>query len=303
MQYLFLIWCIFLLTGGYSKKSVLQPLLHDLSGDWAGTGFTVIAVPSFTDTNNGFDVKLFHTHETLTFSPIHEKIRNAGAESEIFLSALTYLQRITDINTKDEVHIEPGMWFHQPANSDYDEILWRAGNIPHGNSFLAGSVEFKETKKAPVFENVNSLPFDQGHPDNRPSGSNYTAGYENPKLPVSMVGKYPGAGEHNVVLNPVEFLKQDLAGQTVLCTKMIKISANLTKGGVLNIPFLKDEATADQIEATFYIEKVQEGNLIFWQLQYVQTVIIDFPVFGVPPVISWPHISVATLRKLAGEYL
>jgi len=303
MKYLFLIWCIFLLTGGYSKKSVLQPLLHDLSGDWAGTGFTVIAVPSFTDTNNGFDVKLFHTHETLTFSSIHEKIRNAGAESEIFLSALTYLQRITDLNTKDEVHIEPGMWFHQPANSDYDEILWRAGNIPHGNSFLVGSVEFKETKKAPVFEDVNSLPFDQGHPDNRPSGSNYTAGYENPKLPVSMVGKYPGAGEHNVVLNPVEFLKQDLAGQTVLCTKMIKISSNLTQGGVLNIPFLKEEATADQIEATFYIEKVQEGNLIFWQLQYVQTVIIDFPVFGVPPVISWPHISVATLRKLAGEYL
>jgi len=62
------------------------------------------------------------------------------------------------------------------------------------------------------------------------------------------------------------------------------------------------EAAANQMEATFYIEKVQEGNSIFWQLQYIQNVIIDFPVLG-SPMISWPHISVATLRKLAGEYL
>jgi len=302
MQYLFLIWCIFLLTGGYSKKSTLQPLLHDLSGDWAGTGFTVIAVPSFTDTTNGFDLKLFHTHETLTFSPIHENIRNAAADSEIFLSALTYLQRITDFNTKVEVHIEPGMWFYQPPNHDFSEILWRAGNIPHGNSFLVGSVEYSETKKAPVFENISSIPFDQGHPENRPTGTNYTAGYENPKLPISMVGIYPGAGEHNVVMSPVEFLKQDLAQQTVLSTKMLKISSTLSQGGILNIPFLKQEASADQIEATFYIEKVQEGDEIFYQLQYVQTVTIDFPVLG-SQIISWPHISVATLRKLAGEYL
>jgi len=291
-----------LITGGYSKKSTLQPILHDLSGDWAGTGFTVIAVPSFTNTATGFDLKLFHTYETLTFSPIHENIRNAAADTEIFLSALTYLQRITDVNTKVEVHIEPGMWFYQPPDDDFSEVLWRAGNIPHGNSFLVGSVDYSETMKAPVFENISSIPFDQGHPENRPTGTNYTAGYENPKLPISMVGIYPGAGDNNVVMSPVEFLKQDLAQQTVLSTKMLKISSTLSQGGILNIPFLKQEASADQIEATFYIEEVQEGDAIFYQLQYVQTVIIDFPVGG-SPIISWPHISVATLRKLAGEYL
>jgi len=88
----------------------------------------------------------------------------------------------------------------------------------------------------------------------------------------------------------------------VLSTKTIKISTSLAQGGVLNIPFLKEEASAAKMEATFYIEKVQEGSAIFWQLQYIQTVIIDFPVGG-SGIISWPHISVATLRKLAGEYL
>lgn len=39
----------------------------------------------------------------------------------------------------------------------------------------------------------------------------------------------------------------------------------------------------------------------FLQLQYTQKVILDFPVFGVPPAnkvsqIKWPHISVATLK-------
>jgi len=302
MKYLFLIWCIFLLSGGYSKKSILQPLLHDLSGDWAGTGFTVIGVPDFTNKDFGFEVKLFHTHETLTFSSVHERIRNAGDEFEDFLSAITYLQRITDINTKNEVHIEPGMWFFQPASADYSEILWRAGNIPHGNSFLAGSVEYKETRKAPEFENISAIPFFQGQPDTRTNGNNYTAPYDNPKLPISMVGIYPGAGERNVVISPAEFLKQDLAQQTVLSTTSLKISTSLAQGGVLNIPFLKEEASTAQMEATFYIEKVQEGSSIFWQLQYIQAIIIDFPVLG-SPIVSWPHISVATLRKLAGEYL
>jgi hypothetical protein len=39
------------------------------------------------------------------------------------------------------------------------------------------------------------------------------------------------------------------------------------------------------------------------QLQYVQTVILNFPLLpaGKPPVpFSWPHVSVATLRKTFG---
>jgi len=41
----------------------------------------------------------------------------------------------------------------------------------------------------------------------------------------------------------------------------------------------------------------------FMQLQYVQTVLLNFPLLpaGKPPVpFSWPHVSVATLRKTFG---
>jgi len=306
MQYLFLIWCIFLLSGGYSKKTDkvdFQQILHDLSGHWVGTGFTLIAVPSFTDLNNGFDLKLFHTHETLLFSGVRERIRNAGAAEEIFLSSITYLQQITDITTNEELHIEPGIWFHEPSDIPH---LFRAGNIPHGNSFIAGSVVVKQEKTGPVFENITSTPFPQGFEEQKFSGDNYTAPYENPTLPFTMRSKYSREGEHNVVLFPAEYLKKDIEGQNILDTKTIEISSIETPGlgGVLNIPFLAVEANTAQVEATFYIEKVKDPNgSTFYQLQYIQEVYLDFPVLGLPDVITWPHVSVATLRKQAGEYI
>jgi len=303
MQYLFLVWCIFLLTGSYSKtdKVDLQQILHDLSGHWVGTGFTLIAVPSFTDPDHGFDLKLFHSHETLLFSGVRERIRNAGAEEDIFLSSITYFQQVTDISTNEELHVEPGVWFHEPNTTA--PRLWRAGNIPHGNSFLAGSVLVKEEKKRPTFENITSLPFPQGFEDQKFFGSPYTAEYENPTLPATMPSKYSSVGQKNVVIFPTEFLKADIEGQNICNTKTIEISSiENDLGGVLNIPFLGVEANVAQVEATFYLEKVKDkSGTIFWQLQYIQEVYLDFPVLGGDFVITWPHVSVATLRKQAGE--
>jgi hypothetical protein len=73
-------------------------------------------------------------------------------------------------------------------------------------------------------------------------------------------------------------------------------------GGITNIPFINVNANATSLTAIFWIETVQNPDgSTFLQLQYTQTVILDFPVFGPPPSnpvvpISWPHISVATLR-------
>jgi hypothetical protein len=36
------------------------------------------------------------------------------------------------------------------------------------------------------------------------------------------------------------------------------------------------------------------------QLQYVQTVFLNFPILGTTTNFSWPHISVATLQKTFG---
>ena len=46
-------------------------------------------------------------------------------------------------------------------------------------------------------------------------------------------------------------------------------------------------------------ESGHRGREAFMQLQYAQMTILNFGILGVPaaPILGWPHISVATLRK------
>jgi hypothetical protein len=90
-------------------------------------------------------------------------------------------------------------------------------------------------------------------------------------------------------------------------------------GGVENIPFLDGgiptesqgpNAQTALVYATFWIEEVTPKNRApFMQLQYAQFTALNFPIFAAlhpapgsttPPALtnlSWPHVSVATLRK------
>lgn len=84
-------------------------------------------------------------------------------------------------------------------------------------------------------------------------------------------------------------------------------------GGIENIVFLEGgeptgavgpNALTSLVYATFWIEKVtREGGEHFMQLQYAQMTILNFGILGAPPaapILGWPHISVATLRKTFG---
>ena len=77
-------------------------------------------------------------------------------------------------------------------------------------------------------------------------------------------------------------------------------------GSIGNIPFLQTNANAATVFATFWIEKIKgpTPETGFVQLQYVQTVLLNFPIVkpGSPPGanLSWPHVSVATLQKAFG---
>jgi hypothetical protein len=74
-----------------------------------------------------------------------------------------------------------------------------------------------------------------------------------------------------------------------------------TGGGIENIPFLKKNANAATMFATFWIERIADSTSGFMQLQYVQTVLLNFPSSPNSDVIlSWPHVSVATLQKTFG---
>jgi hypothetical protein len=128
----------------------------------------------------------------------------------------------------------------------------------------------------------------------------------------------------DVILDPVKLLTAALSGQTIERMVVIKVAtvASLSQvppgggspasspingggGGIQNIPFVTKNADAATVFATFWIEKIKGPTVDtgFMQLQYVQTVLLNFPLLkpGSAPVpLSWPHVSVATLQKTFG---
>ena len=138
-----------------------------------------------------------------------------------------------------------------------------------------------------------------------------------------------GVPMQDVILDPTKLLTAALSNQVIETMVVINIAtvASLVQtqpdpsggppttktiaftgggGGVENIPFLQANADAAIVFATFWIEKIQgpTADTGFMQLQYVQTVLLNFPIIKPapqPPVpFSWPHVSVATLQKTFG---
>ncbi|MDR3714176.1 MAG: heme-binding protein [Puia sp.] len=143
----------------------------------------------------------------------------------------------------------------------------------------------------------------------------------NGQIPATILGLLL----QDVINDPVKLLTAALNGQVIEKMAVIEIStiasipvvdpANPAKsipknfpgggGGIENIPFLQTNADAATMFATFWIEEIQgpTPDTNFFQLQYVQTVFLNFPIIAPPatPVpFTWPHVSVATLRKVFG---
>ncbi len=110
-----------------------------------------------------------------------------------------------------------------------------------------------------------------------------------------------GLTYQETVQDPTLVLKAQIAGQTIINTVVIAISTAIPDPSnpsnvfnhLVNIPFVNKNAKATQLDAIFWVEIVERPNgATFVQLQYVQRVILDF--VG----IHWPHISVATLKRI-----
>lgn len=139
-------------------------------------------------------------------------------------------------------------------------------------------------------------------------------------LPTTILG----VPMQDVILDPAKLLTAALSGQTIERMVVINIAtvASLSRepagggtpvpmkiegggGGLQNIPFVTKNADAATVFATFWIEKIKgpTPDSGFMQLQYVQTVLLNFPLLnpGATPVpLSWPHVSVATLQRTFG---
>lgn len=162
--------------------------------------------------------------------------------------------------------------------------------------------------------------------------SNLTPAAENFRTPAGNTPAIPlpttilGVPMQDVILDPVTLLTAALSDQVIERMVVINIATvgSLTQaqpgpgspppktitftgggGGIENIPFLQTNADAATLFATFWIEQIQGPTVdtSFLQLQYVQTVFLNFPLLraGAAPVpLSWPHVSVATLQKTFG---
>jgi hypothetical protein len=312
-------------------------LLAELAGTWHGKGFNLIARPDKQGANVIF-LELNQTSETLRLEPIATSIPNRGnAQGDIDLAGLTYLQKISDSVTGGALHIEPGIWVNIPKTNAPPETpsIARMGSIPHGNALLAEGTAIRVKPAGGTFNiaPVNTAPFPQGSPI--PKGGTpafpptTNPGFPEFNLAVPNNFRTP-AGDtpptplpatidtipmQDVINDPTRLLQQAIKGQDIeeMVVLQIATAATLNQstgvvpvndgGGIENIPFLQTNANSALAFATFWIEKIKHPAHHFMQLQYVQTVLLNFPILppGKPPVpFSWPHVSVATLRKTFG---
>ena len=287
-----------------SAATVLAELgpLGDLPGTWSGHGFNLIARPDFEGGNDIF-LELNPTDERLKFDAIGGPIPNRGsAMDDIEIFGLHYLQQVSDQDTGGAIHTEPGLWLNVPATTEPAQLptVVRLATIPHGTAVLLQGTSSQLTGP-PVIDQANTVPFPIGSAEPTPGASNGFPEYDLGAPSRFRTTPTPPLVTQAVVSDPNSVLTSVIAGQTITATTALHVStvtnpAKHTLGGAETIPFLGTNADVGHVSATFWIETVQlpapYQDRYFLQLQYTQTVFLSF--LG----LSWPHVSVATLRKV-----
>jgi|tagenome__1003787_1003787.scaffolds.fasta_scaffold20935996_1 hypothetical protein len=270
--------------------------LADLPGFWEGTGFGLIARPDFdSDNPEGIFLQLNLLRETIEFRSIGSPVPNRGsAQPDIQLYGVTYLHRVTDAATGGALHIEPGIWLNVPATTEpkADAGIARLSTIPHGNAVCAvGFAQDLVPEGQPDIPPANTVPFDIGGQPPPARTQNpyaiYDLGVETPfrtnPLPVSVT--------QALIDDPNTMLRDALRGQVLEHITRLIVTSN-PAGGVSNIPFISQNADAQNLESVFAIERVRvDDDSEILQLQYSQTALLGFRGK------NFPHVTVGTLIK------
>lgn len=275
--------------------------------EWTGTGFNLIAVPNAGRGPNDpiFKLLLNATKETLIFSAVKPDAQDRGeGKRPVSLPTAVYRQTITDVRDNTTIHEEPGLWGHAPKTDDNQDTFFRLASTPHGDCLLAQSTFFGPETYELDLEHVttNTFPFPQADriPDlsadpANPLDEQYLGQYLRPgaTFPSEFLPK--GLDPAETIKNPTKVLLSGIKGQAIAETDVIVISTKPTQPtGILNIPVAASTAEAVQMDAIIWIRKGKDGGSgkPAYLLQYLQRVILDFEG------IHWPHVSVATLRRL-----
>jgi hypothetical protein len=273
--------------------------LGQLPGTWSGHGFNLIARPDHQQGNDIF-LELNPTDEHLEFTAIGGAIPNRGSvQDDIEIFGIHYLQQISDSSNSGAIHIEPGIWLNIPATTapQQGQTVARLATIPHGTAVLGQGKSFA-VPGGPKIDPANTVPFKIGGQPPPPGTPNRF-----PEYNLSQPNKFrttptPAGVTQDLVTNPNSRLSADIANQKISETIVLNVSSVPPQGittfgpGAEDIPFLGPNATVGQFSAIFWIETVEYDGRQFLQLQYTQTVLLNFAD------LSWPHVSVATLRKV-----
>ena len=272
---------------------------------WEGSGFNTIWRPHPLAEGHDRFLELNLTSEKLEFTTIPGKIPNRGLlMPDINMFGLTYMQQIEGVDPPEGLHIEPGIWAHVPPTTDPDmpSTVVRMASIPHGTTILAQG-KFLTVQGGPQIDASNIIPFKPGQPV--PSFAEAEAIFTELNLGVPSNFRQASAGvTEAMVENPNSVLLRDIQGQDITSTTVLIISTKhepVPGGGTSNTAFLEaatnppgGNATAVSVDAIFWIETVADpdGGPDTLQLQYTQTVQLVFNN------LTWPHVSVATLKEI-----
>jgi hypothetical protein len=271
--------------------------LADLVGTWIGTqGWELIAVPEGDPGGKeGFTFIARPYVEVVSFTPIGAPVPNRGGPAgEMLITGLMYDMRIADLVSNEPLHLETGMWLNLAdvqGGSAPDQPIVRSASIPHGDSVLALGTS-AETPGPP------DIPLPSAVPDAGPQTPDGYIDAWGPPIPSPC----SPAGEFHPS-TPNKVLQEAIAGLDIVNTTTLSVST-AGDGGILNIPFVDQNANATSFSCDYWIETVQDTTKkgppqLVQQLQYSQQTNIEFlPQFGNPgQLIMWPHVNVNTLRK------
>lgn len=287
-------------TRAAGAAPALGPVLQALPGTWTGQGFNMIWRPNHDPGQDHF-LELNLTEEILEFQEIKGDIPNRGLlQADINMHGVTYLQQIKDASNKAGLHIEPGIWASVPETANPPEVatVVRMASIPHGTIVLAQGVAI-DVAGPPQIQSVDITPFQIGTTKKISFPESDLSKPSNFRSPPPDIAGITQA----MVDNPNSVLTAAIAGQTIKRTIVLDVSSDpvapVVGGGLANTAFLQGTVAAGPnaqsalVTAIFWIETVQgpAGQPDILQLQYTQTVLLNFNG------LSWPHVSVGTLRK------
>lgn len=249
-----------------------------------GTPFPnpVSPTPPVFPSDNVLELNL--TKETVTFSEPLSTVPNRGfgAQNDIFLNGVPYVQAINDVTNIEtgrgdgnatSIYFETGLWMKIPATNNtpvLGDSLVRMASIPHGTTINAQCLAPTSTFQGPPQISAVSLkPFGVGNIHSRIELNSLNVQNSiTPRLAQDL-SKFNAAGTitQEILDDPNTVLRNSIKGQNITQTIVFTVSTDPPLpefgGGTANIAFLlgnpgatAPNSNAFQLQATFWIETV-----------------------------------------------